>query len=187
MGWNPFNRGGGGMEDDFSADDYPGYAGLGRGEIRETVFDGGPDTTTTYDNWAKYDAGQPSGSYNWGDGYKSSWSDAFRSADQWNKAKQGGYNYPGYMSGGPNWPNKGSTKLGNNIWSGGTRIGNNSTLVDPTASWWNNYQIQHHPQKQGSGIGGMIGSIAGTALGATMGPLGAKIGGSIGGSIGSSF
>ena len=176
MGWNPFswfnNRGGGGMDDGASE------AFFDRGGVRETVIGGdGPDITTTYNSMRDYDNNNPSGSYNWGGGYKSSWSDAFRSADQWNKAKQGGYNFPGYMSKGPmNWPTAGVTK-----------VGANSTLVDPTASWWNKYQIQHHPQKQGSGIGGMIGSIAGTALGATMGPLGAKIGGSIGGSIGSSF
>lgn len=187
MGWNPFswfnNRSGGGMDDGASEEFFD------RGGVRETVIGGdGPDTTTTYDNWAKYDAGQPSGSYNWGDGYKSSWSDAFRSADHWNKAKQGGYNYPGYMSSGSNWPNKGSTKLGNNIWSGSTRIGNNSTLVNTTAPWWNNYKVIQSQPKQGSGIGGMIGSIAGAALGNVVAPgIGGKIGASIGGNIGSSF
>jgi len=174
MGWNPFswfnNRGGGGM-DDGQAEEFYGGGGV-------STWDSDSDKTTTYDNWSKYDAGQPSGSWVGDGGYKTSWSDAFRSADQWNKAKQGGYNFPGYMSKGPmNWPTAGVTK-----------VGANSTLVDPTASWWNKYQIQHHPQKQGSGIGGMIGSIAGAALGNVVAPgIGGKIGASIGGSVGSSF
>tara|TARA_R100000152_G_C6761655_1_gene185832 strand:- start:936 stop:1469 length:534 start_codon:yes stop_codon:yes gene_type:complete len=174
--WNPSNwfnnRGGGGIGD------HEREMMNDRGMIQETVIGGGgPDTTTTYDNWAKYDAGQPSGSYNWGDGYRSSWSDAFRSADRWNKSRKDGY-IPGYMSGGSfNWPTKGVTK-----------VGANSHLVDPTASWWGKHQIYHHPQKQGGGIGGMIGSVAGTLIGNTVAPgIGGKIGGSIGGSIGSSF
>ena len=176
--WNPNNwfnnRGGGGMEDDFSADDYPGYGHLKGGGI--STWDSDSDKTTTYDNWAKYDAGQPSGSWVGDGGYKTSWSDAFRSADRWNKSRKDGY-IPGYMSGGSfNWPTKGVTK-----------VGANSHIVDPSASWWGKHQIYHHPQKQGGGIGGMIGNIVGTVAGSTMGPLGAKIGGSIGGSIGSSF
>jgi len=185
MGWNPFswfnNRGGGGMSDGANEEFFD------KGGWKETVFDGGPDITTTYNSMRDYDNNNPSGSYNWGGGYKSSWSDAFRAADKWNQGQKGGYNYPGYMSSGPNWPNKGSTKLGNNIWSGSTRIGNNSTLVNTTAPWWNDYKVIQSQPKQGSGIGGMIGNIVGTAAGSTLGPLGAKIGGSIGGSIGSSF
>ena len=166
MGWNPFswfNNRGGGMDD-------------GGGGV--STWDSDSDKTTTYDNWSKYDAGQPSGSWVGDGGYKTSWSDAFRAADKWNQGQKGDYNYPGYMSKGPmNWPTSGVTK-----------VGANSTLVDPTASWWNKYQIQHHPQKQGSGIGGMIGSIAGAALGNVVAPgIGGKIGASIGGSVGSSF
>ena len=111
-------------------------------------------------------------------GYKTSWSDAFRAADKWNQGQKRGYNFPGYMSQGPmNWPTAGVTK-----------VGANSKLVDPTASWWNKYQVYHHPQKQGGGIGGMIGIIAGAALGNVVAPgIGGKIGASIGGSVGSSF
>ena len=110
-------------------------------------------------------------------GYKTSWSDAFRAADKWNQGQKGGYT-PGYMSGGSfNWPSQGVTK-----------VGANSHLVDPTASWWGKHQIYHHPQKQGGGIGGMIGSIGGTLLGNVVAPgIGGKIGGAIGGQIGSSF
>ena len=107
-------------------------------------------------------------------GYKTSWSDAFRAADNWNQGQKGGY-MPGYMSKGPiNWPTSGATK-----------VGNNSTIYDPTASWWKDYQVYNPPQKQGGGIGGMIGNVAGTLIGGSVGgPLGAKVGGSIGGSIG---
>ncbi len=121
----------------------------------------------------------PAGVYDNNDsGYKTSWSDAFRAADNWNQGQKGGYT-PGYMSGGSfNWPTKGVTK-----------VGANSHLVDPTASWWGKHQIYHHPQKQGGGgIGGMIGSVAGAALGNVVAPgIGGKIGASVGGSIGSSF
>lgn len=122
----------------------------------------------------------PAGVYDNNDndgGYKTSWSDAFRAADKWNQGQKGGYT-PGYMSGGSfNWPSQGVTK-----------VGANSHLVDPTASWWGKHQIYHHPQKQGGGIGGMIGSIGGTLLGNVVAPgIGGKIGGAIGGQIGSSF
>jgi len=110
-------------------------------------------------------------------GYKTSWSDAFRAADKWNQGQKGGYT-PGSISKGPfNWPTQGVTK-----------VGANSHLVDPTASWWKDYQLYNPPQKQSSGIGGMIGSIAGAALGNVVAPgIGGKIGASIGGGLGSSF
>ena len=148
-------------------------------------FQGAADWATgnrwDFDNMGKgsvADSNPPSAYDNNDSGYKTSWSDAFRAADKWNQGQKGGYNYPGYMSKGPmNWPTSGATK-----------VGNNSTIYDPTASWWNKYQIQHHPQKQGSGIGGMIGSIAGAALGNVVAPgIGGKIGASIGGGLGSSF
>jgi len=173
--WNPSNwfnnRGAGGMSDGANEEFFD------KGGWKETVIDGGPSITTTYNSMRDYDNNNPSGSYNWGGGYKSSWSDAFRAADKWNQGQKGGYR-PGYMSGGSfNWPTKGVTK-----------VGANSHLVDPTASWWGKHQIYHHPQKQGGGIGGMIGSVAGTLIGNTVAPgIGGKIGGSIGGSIGSSF
>jgi len=169
--WNPSNwfnnRGGGGM-DDGQAEEFYGGGGI-------STWDSESDKTTTYDNWAKYDAGQPSGSWVGDGGYKTSWSDAFRAADKWNQGKKGGYR-PGYMSGGSfNWPNQGVIPI------------SSSTKIVNTMPNWGKYQVYNPPQKQGGGIGGMIGNIVGTVAGSTMGPLGAKIGGSIGGSIGSSF
>ena len=147
MSWlNPnnwFSNSGGGMEDDFSADDYPGYAGLGRGEVRETVFDGGPAKTTTFGSWYDLDQGNPSGSYNWGGGpgvTGNNWANAFKAASSWNSSK--GKNTPGYVSpyGMLKTPSPGVTKLGGS-----------SIAYDPTASWWGKHQIYHHPQEQGGG------------------------------------
>jgi len=135
--WNPFNRGGG-MDDGASEEFFD------RGGVRETVFDGGPDTTTTYDSWAKYDAGQPSGSYNWGGGYQggmaNNWAKAYDVAKNYN-SKKNAYT-PGYVSGGSfGWPSKGVTPL-----SASTK------LVQPFPDFGKNYQIYNPPQKQGGGF-----------------------------------
>ena len=153
--WNPFNRGGG--MDDGQAEEFYGGGGV-------STWDSDSDKTTTYDNWSKYDSGQPSGSWVGDGGYKTSWSDAFRAADKWNKGKQGGY-MPGYMSKGPmNWPTPGATK-----------VGNNSTIYDPTASWWKDYQVYNPPVdnspsflSKALSIGGSLVGLANPAAGIAM-------------------
>lgn len=88
MSWSPtnwFNNRVGGMDDGASENFFD------MGGVRETVFDGGPDTTTTYDNWAKYEAGQPSGSYNWGGGgFSGGFSKNFNNALNFLKSYPGG-------------------------------------------------------------------------------------------------
>jgi len=176
--WNPFNRGGGGMEDDFSSDDYPNYGHLSGGGV--STWDSDSDKTTTYDNWAKYDAGQPSGSWFGDSGYQGgmsgSWAQAFNNAQKWNRNR--GVDRPGYLSPSVSIPG-----------AMGQKLSPGKTIIQPygPASEWGKYQMYNHAQKSGGGIGGMVGSIVGTVAGSTLGPLGAKIGGTVGGSIGSSF
>ena len=87
-------------------------------------------------------------------GYKTSWSDAFRAADNWNQGQKGGY-MPGYMSKGPiNWPTSGATK-----------VGNNSTIYDPTASWWKDYQVYNPPVDNSPSFLSKALSIGGSAVG----------------------
>ena len=175
--WNPSNwfnnRGGGGIGD------HEREMMNDRGMIQETVFDGGPDTTTTFDSWKDYESGNPSGSYNWGGGpgvTGNNWANAFKAASSWNRSK--GRSTPGYVN---PWG------MFTNPSQGVTKIGGSSVLVNPLPNW-GKYQIINHPQEKGGGIGGAIGTGLGYFVGNAIAPgIGGKIGGSIGGTIGGSF
>ena len=99
-----------------------------------------------------------------GGGYKPSWADAFKVADKWNQGQKGGYT-PGSISKGPfNWPTPGATK-----------VGNNSTIYNPTESWWTDYQVYNPPvdnspsfASKALGIGGSLVGLVNPAAGVAM-------------------
>ena len=124
-------------------------------------FQGASDWATgnrwDFDNMGKgsvADSNPPSAYDNNDSGYKTSWSDAFRAADKWNQGQKGGYT-PGSISKGPfNWPTQGVTK-----------VGNNSTIYDPTASWWKDYQVYNPPVDNSPSFLSKALSIGGSAVG----------------------
>lgn len=175
MGWNPFkwfnNRSQGGMSDGDAEEFY------GSGGVTETIIGGDePERTTTYGSWKDYDQGNPSGSYNWGSG-KSQWGNIFNALEKSNSWKNRKEDTPGYLQQGPRLSAGG----------GATKLSSGKHMIQPfgPASGWGNYQMYHHPQQQGGGLGGIIGTVAGAALGSVVPGVGTALGAKIGGGIGS--
>ena len=171
MSWNPLkwfsNRNddmGSDYEREIAADRNPN-------EVREWTTDG--DETTVYDSWKDYDAGNPSYSYGGG---KSQWGNIFNALEKSNSWKNK-KDTPGYLQQGPRLSAGG----------GATKLSSGKHMIQPfgPASGWGNYQMYHHPQQQGGGLGGIIGTVAGAALGSVVPGVGTALGAKIGGGIGS--
>tara|TARA_R100000458_G_C8159553_1_gene164174 strand:- start:189 stop:695 length:507 start_codon:yes stop_codon:yes gene_type:complete len=141
MGWNPFkwfnNRSQGGMSDGDREEFYDTNPG---GVV---TWDSDSDTDTTYDTWKDYDEGNPSGSYSYGGG-KSQWGNIFNALEKSNSWKNRKEDTPGYLQRGPRLSAGG----------GATKLSSGKHMIQPfgPASGWGNYQMYHHPQKQGGGF-----------------------------------
>ena len=173
MSWNPFkwfnNRSQGGMSDGDREEFYDTNPG---GVV---TWDSDSDTDTTYNTWKDYDEGNPSGSYSYGGG-KSQWGNIFNALEKSNSWKNR-KDTPGYLQQGPRLSAGG----------GATKLSSGKHMIQPfgPASGWGNYQMYHHPQQQGGGLGGVIGTVAGAALGSVVPGVGTALGAKIGGGIGS--